>query len=109
MEVRPTIQTTKTLEKHFLKLDNEVHCHVGYYEDDYSSHEDMSRTVPGLSHEIFAATPSDLADLLGESVAHDFEYLSIDGITFDPSSDTENHALMPPSILPQCSNRPGSF
>ena len=51
--------------------------------------------------EIFAATPSDLADLSGESIAHDFEYLSIDGITFDPSLDTENRAPTPPYISPQ--------
>ena len=63
--------------------------------------EDMSRTVLGPSHDIFAATPSDLADLSGESIAHDFEYLSIDGITFDPSSDTENRAPTPPYISPQ--------
>ena len=101
MEVKPTIQMTKTLEQHFLKLDNEVRTCAGFYEDDYSSDEDMSRTVPGPSCKIFAATPSDLADLSGECIAHDFEYLSIDSITFDPSLDTENRALMPPYILPQ--------
>ena len=101
MEVKPTIQTTKKLEQRFLKLDNEVHTRARFYEDDYSSDEDMSRTVPGPSHEIFAATPSDLADLSGESIAHDFEYLSIDGITLDPSSDTENRAPTPPYISPQ--------
>ena len=42
MEVKPTIQTTKKLEQCFLKLDNEVRTHVGFYEDDYSSDEDMS-------------------------------------------------------------------
>ena len=84
MEVRPTIQTAKTLEEHFFKLDNEVCCRAGYYEDDYSSDEDMSQTVPGSSCEIFAATTSDLADLSGESIAHDFEYLSIDSVIFDP-------------------------
>ena len=41
MEVKPTIQTTKTLEQRFLKLDNEVRTRVGFYEDDYSSDEDM--------------------------------------------------------------------
>ena len=102
MEVRPTIQTTKTLEERFLKLDNKVHCHAGYYENDYSSDEDMLQTVPGPSHEIFTATPSDLADLSGESIAHDFEYLSIDGVIFDPPlSDKENRALTPPYISPQ--------
>ena len=102
MEVRLTIQTTKMLEEHFLKLDNKVHHHAGYYEDDYSSDEDMLQTVLGPSHEIFTATPSDLADLLGESIAHDFEYLSIDGVIFDPPLlDKENHALMLPYISPQ--------
>ena len=101
MEVKLTIQTTKKLEQHFLKLDNEVCTCVGFYEDDYSSDEDMSQTVLGPSREIFAATPSDLADLSGESIAHDFEYLSIDSITFDPSLDAENHALTQPYILPQ--------
>ena len=102
MEVRPTIQTTKTLEEHFLKLDNEVCRRAGYCEDDYSSDEDMSRTVWGLLHEIFAATPSDLADLLGELIAHGFEYLSIDSVIFDPPLlDKENWALMPPYISPQ--------
>ena len=42
MEVKPTIQMTKTLEQCFLKLDNEVRTHAGFYEDDYSSDEDMS-------------------------------------------------------------------
>ena len=42
MEVKLTIQMTKTLEQRFLKLDNEVHTHAGFYEDDYSSDEDMS-------------------------------------------------------------------
>ena len=42
MEVKLTIQTTKKLEQHFLKLDNEVCTCVGFYEDDYSSDEDMS-------------------------------------------------------------------
>ena len=101
MEVKPTIQTTKKLEQRFLKLDNEVRTRAGFYEDDYSSDEDMSQTVLGPLCEIFAATPSDLADLSGESIAHDFEYLSIDGITFDPSSDTENRAPTPPCISPQ--------
>ena len=102
MEVRPTIQTTKMHEEHFLKLDNEVRRHAGYCEDNHSSDEDMLQTVPGPSHEIFTATPSDLADLSGESIAHDFEYLSIDGIIFDPPlSDKENRAPTPPYILPQ--------
>ena len=102
MKVRPTIQTTIMLEECFLKLDNEVcHC-VGYYEDNYSSDEDMLWTVLGPSCEIFAATPSGLADLLGELIAHDFEYLSIDSVFFDPPSlDKENHALMLPYISPQ--------
>ena len=102
MEVKPTIQMTKTLEQHFLKLDNEVRTCAGFYEDDYSSDEDMSRTVPGPLRKILTATPSDLADLLGESVAHDFEYLSIDGIIFDPPLlDKENRAPTPPYISPQ--------
>ena len=42
MEVKPTIQMTKKLEQRFLKLDNEVCTCVGFYEDDYSSDEDMS-------------------------------------------------------------------
>ena len=77
MEVKPTIQTTKKLEQRFLKLDNEVRTRAGFYEDDYSSDEDMSRTVPGPLREIFAATPSDLADL------------------------SENRAPTPPYISPQ--------
>ena len=102
MKVTPTIQRTKKLEERFLQLDEEVHARVGFYEDDYSSDEDMSQTVPG--HEIFAFAPSDLADILGESMALDFEYLSVndDGVIFDPSSsDKENHALTPPHISPQ--------
>ena len=42
MEVKPTIQMTKKLEQRFLKLDNEVRTRAGFYEDDYSSDEDMS-------------------------------------------------------------------
>ena len=42
MEVKLTIQTTKKLEQCFLKLDNEVCTRMGFYEDDYSSDEDMS-------------------------------------------------------------------
>ena len=103
MEVDPTIQRTKTLEQRFLTLDREIRERAGFYEDeDYSSDEDMSRTVPG--REIYTSPPSDLADISGESIAHDFEYLAIDsdGIVFDPnSSDKENHAPTPPYISPQ--------
>ena len=59
----------------------------------------MSQTVPGC--EIFGYALSDLADISGESIAHDFEYLAIDsdGIIFDlNSSDKENHAPTPPYI-----------
>ena len=59
----------------------------------------MSQTV--LGHEIFRYAPSDLTDISGESIAHDFEYLAIDsdGIVFDPnSSDKENHALTHPTF-----------
>ena len=102
MEVTLTIQHTKKLEEHFLQLDEEVRAHAGFYEDDYSSDEDMSQTVPGC--EIFGYAPSDLADISGESMALDFEYLSVndDGVVFDPSSlDEENCALTPPYISPQ--------
>ena len=54
--------------------------------------------------EIFGFAPTDLADISGESIAHDFEYLAIDsdGIVFDPnSSDKENRAQTPPYISPQ--------
>ena len=97
MDVNPTIQHTKTLEQRFNMLDEQVRARAGFYED-----EDMSQTVPG--REIFGFAPSDLADISGESIAHDFEYLAIDsdGIVFDPnSSDKENHAQTPPYISPQ--------
>ena len=103
MDVNPTIQRTKTLEQRFNMLDEQVRARAGFYEDeDYLEDEDMSQTVPG--REIFGFVPSDLADISGESIAHDFEYLAIDsdGIVFDPnSSDKENHAPTPPYISPQ--------
>ena len=87
MDVSPTIQHTKMLEQHFLTLDKQICECMGFYEDgDYSSDEDMLWTVPGC--EIFRFTPSDLSDISGESIAHDFEYLVIDsdGIVFDLNS-----------------------
>ena len=62
----------------------------------------MSQTVPG--REIFGYAPTDLAEISGESIAHDFEYLAIDsdGIVFYLSSlDKENCAPTPPYISPQ--------
>ena len=62
----------------------------------------MLWTVPGCK--IFRYTPTDLADISGESIAHDFEYLAIDsdGIVFDPNSlDKENRAPTLPYISPQ--------
>ena len=97
MDVNLTIQRTKMLEQRFNMLDEQVRARAGFYED-----EDMSQTVPG--REIFGYAPSDLADISGESIAHDFEYLAIDsdGIIFDPnSSDKENRAPTPPYISPQ--------
>ena len=97
MDVNPTIQHTKMLEQRFNMLDEQVRARVGFYED-----EDMLQTVPG--REIFRYAPSDLADISGESIAHDFEYLAIDsdGIVFDPnSSDKENRAPTLPYISPQ--------
>ena len=103
MEVTLTIQCTKKLEERFLWLDMQICECVGCYEGgDYSSDEDMSLTVPG--HEIFGFAPSDLVDISGESMALDFEYLSVndDGVIFDLSSlDKENHALTLPYIFPQ--------
>ena len=93
------------LEQCFLTLDKQIHEHMGFYEDeemDYSSDEDMLQTV--LGHKIFRYAPSDLADILGESIAQDFEYLAIgsDRIVFDPNSlDKENCAPTPPYISPQ--------
>ena len=103
MDVSPTIQCTKMLEQHFLTLDKQIRECMGFYEDgDYSSDEVMLWTVPGC--EIFRFTPSDLSDISGESIAHDFEYLAIDsdGIVFDLNSlDKENCAPTLPYILPQ--------
>ena len=52
-------------------------------------------------HTKYSLQPHLISDLSGESIAHDFEYLSIDSITFDPSSDTENRAPTLPYISPQ--------
>ena len=103
MDVNPTVQHTKMLEQCFNKLNKQVCTCAGFYEDeDYSSDEDMSWTV--LGREIFRYAPTDLTEISGESIAHDFEYLAIDsdGIVLDPnSSDKENCAPTPPYISPQ--------
>ena len=103
MDVNPTIQRTETLEQRFHALDKQIHTRAGFYEDeDYFLDEDMSQTVPGC--EIFGYTPTNLAEISCESIAHDFEYLAIDsdGIVFDPNSlDKENHAPTLPYISPQ--------
>ena len=103
MDVSPTIQCTKMLEEHFHMLDKQIRARAGFYEDaEDSEDENMSQTVPGC--EIFRYAPTDLAEISGESIAHDFEYLTIDsdGIVFDPDIlDKENRAPTPPYISPQ--------
>ena len=112
MDVNLTIQRTETLEQRFNMLDEQVRAHVGFYEDEeFSEDEDMSQTV--LGREIFRYAPSDLANISGESIAHDFEYLAIDsdGIVFDPnSSDKENRAQTPAlHFASKCRCGTGSF
>ena len=101
MEVTPTIQRAKTLEQRFFEIDEQVRARR--FEEDSDSDIDMSRSVPG--REVYTYVPDDLAEISGESISHEFEYLSVtDGITFDPalsSSDKENRAPTPPYVSPQ--------
>ena len=78
MEVSPSIQTAKNIEERFLAIDKEVRARAGFTYDDDSDYSDvdMSRSFPERS--IYRKTPDDLADLSGEELAHQFDYLSMD-------------------------------
>jgi hypothetical protein len=76
LEVTPSIQTTKNIEEHFLKIDEEIWARAGFYEGNSDSDEDMSRSA--LGREVYTYIPDNLEDISGEDLLQQFEILSID-------------------------------
>ena len=97
LQVKPTIQTVKTLEQRFVEFDNVVRSCSNYnYDEEYDSYIDIDMSQSTSSHEPLQ-TVSDLEDIPSESeLCSTFDSLE----TESNNSKKENRALTPEYIDP---------
>src|SRR3984885_5518671 len=97
LEVKPTIQTVKTLEQRFAEFDDVVRSRSNYnYDEEYDSEMDIDMSQ-SISSRKPAQTESDIGDIPSESeLCSAFDCLE----TESNDSNKENRALTPEYIDP---------